>query len=92
MTQSLVINDKEFIVQTNTKLSSLVHGSSLKGIQSIVHSGVPGPMGPQGDPGESNIGGYPFELSSLSNNDVLAFSTDKWINKAQRELVDGGNF
>ena len=86
------MNEKEFVVQTNTKLNSLIHGEQVRAIQSLVHSGVPGPRGPQGDPGESNIGGYPFELTSLSNNDTLAFSTDRWVNRAQEALTDGGNF
>jgi hypothetical protein len=81
MTQLVVISDKvNNIIQTNSKITS------------IVHSGIPGIQGPQGEPGESNIGGYPFELSTLQNNDTLVFATDKWINRAQELLTDGGNF
>jgi hypothetical protein len=90
MTQTVIVNEREVVVQTSQVVNNIIQDSSK--LTTIVHGGMPGLPGPQGEPGESNIGGYPFEITNISNNHTLAFSFDKWINKAQEDLTDGGNF
>lgn len=51
-----------------------------------------GIVGPQGVPGESNIGGYPINVSGPQNYDALMFLSGAWTNVPQTEITDGGNF
>lgn len=51
-----------------------------------------GIVGPQGAPGESNIGGYPINISAAQNYDALMFVSGEWVNIPQTEITDGGNF
>lgn len=52
-----------------------------------------GLVGPAGPSGESNIGGYPINLSGAPQNyDALMFLTGAWTNIPQTEIADGGNF
>lgn len=44
---------------------------------------------------DSNVlGGYPILLSSLADGDVLVYhqASASWINRDDKELVDGGNY
>lgn len=54
--------------------------------------GDKGDTGDQGLPGPNLIGGYAIQLTNPSNNDVLAFQSNKWVNNPQSNLTDGGNF
>lgn len=55
--------------------------------------GDQGIQGPQGEPGPNTIGGYSINLNGTpSNGDVLAFSSNQWVNNPQSNLTDGGNF
>lgn len=65
---------------------------SQQNTSSVVQTGIPGPRGIQGIAGESNIGGYLFELNNLKNDDTLSFYNSKWINREKEYLTDGGNF
>jgi Major tropism determinant N-terminal domain len=42
----------------------------------------------------SVLGGYPVLFSNLSDGDVLVYhqASASWINRDDKELVDGGNF
>lgn len=51
-----------------------------------LNRGLPGPPGP------SAIGGYPINVSTLSNYDALMFLDNEWTNVPQVEITDGGNF
>ena len=51
-----------------------------------------GPAGPQGPPGNSNVGGYPIDVEELRSGDVLIFSGVAWVNENKVTLTDGGNF
>lgn len=60
----------------------------------VVQHGLVGPVGPQGPSGSSQIGGYEPVISNIQDGDVLAFSgsSQRWINRPQVQLTDGGNF
>lgn len=51
-----------------------------------------GIVGPQGLPGDNNIGGYPIALTSPQNYDALMFLAGSFVNIPQTEIADGGNF
>jgi hypothetical protein len=54
-----------------------------------LNRGIVGPVGPSG---ESNIGGYPIDITAAQNYDVLMFFGGEWVNTPQTEITDGGNF
>lgn len=55
--------------------------------------GNKGDKGDQGDPGPNTIGGFSIQLNgNPSNGDVLAFSSNQWVNNPQANITDGGNF
>lgn len=54
--------------------------------------GDKGDKGDQGDPGPSGVGGYVAVITNPQNGDVLAFSSNKWVNNPQANITDGGNF
>lgn len=55
--------------------------------------GDKGVKGDQGDPGPNLIGGYSIQMNGTpSNGDILAFSSNQWVNNPQANLTDGGNF
>ncbi len=43
-------------------------------------------------PGAGGIDGFPVFVSSPQNGDVISFNGAAFINRAQVELTDGGNF
>ena len=43
-------------------------------------------------PGAGCIDGFPVFVSSPQNGDVISFNGAAFINRAQVELTDGGNF
>ena len=51
-----------------------------------------GVMGPPGPPGGAVIGGYQVNIVNGIDDDVLALKNGAWINRAQTQLTDGGNF
>jgi len=54
-----------------------------------LNRGIVGPVGPSG---ESNIGGYPIQITGAQNYDALMWLDGEWINVPQTEITDGGNF
>jgi hypothetical protein len=48
--------------------------------------------GVAGPPGPNEIGGYPIQITDASNYDALMFVDGVWVNIAQTEITDGGNF
>lgn len=54
--------------------------------------GPQGPQGPQGAPGDAISAASDVQLAGLAEGDVLRYSTNKWRNYADKNLVDGGNF
>ena len=54
-----------------------------------INRGLIGPVGP---PGPNEIGGYPVNITSAQQYDVLMFGTNEWVNTPQTEITDGGNF
>lgn len=48
--------------------------------------------GVQGPPGPNEIGGYPINVISAQQYDVLMFGVNEWVNTPQVEITDGGNF
>jgi len=82
-----------------TSVDVSVIASTISIETGLAASGPKGDKGDQGEPGETGapgpnlIGGFPIQLSgSLSDGDVLAFSSNQWVNNPQANLVDGGNF
>jgi hypothetical protein len=51
-----------------------------------------GLIGPAGAPGPNEIGGYPVNITSAQQYDVLMFGTNEWVNTPQTEITDGGNY
>jgi hypothetical protein len=48
--------------------------------------------GVKGDSGGTDIGGYPVNVTSPNQYDVLMFGVGEWVNTPQTEITDGGNF
>ena len=48
--------------------------------------------GVKGADGGDNIGGYPVNVTSPNQYDVLMFGVGEWVNTPQTEVTDGGNF
>lgn len=48
--------------------------------------------GVAGPPGPNAIGGYPINVASPNQYDVLMFGVGEWVNTPQTEIADGGNF
>jgi hypothetical protein len=48
--------------------------------------------GVRGADGNSDIGGYPVNVTSPNRYDVLMFGVGEWVNTPQTEITDGGNF
>lgn len=87
---------------TGTRISAAVSGA---GVSATVGSGavaasVTGGIGPQGPSGDIGATGGATALSQLTDvqitaaadGDVLRYSTGKWRDFAESNLVDGGNF
>ena len=51
-----------------------------------------GLVGPVGPPGPNEIGGFPVNITTVQQYDVLMFGTNEWVNTPQTEITDGGNF
>lgn len=76
--EQVLVTDKELVIVTVTEPATYVVSV--------------GEVGPQGPPGEANVGGLPVELTDPAIGDVLAIGDGKIINIKQPTLVDGGNF
>lgn len=48
--------------------------------------------GVKGADGGDKIGGYPVNVTSAQQYDVLMFGVGEWVNTPQTEIADGGNF
>jgi hypothetical protein len=48
--------------------------------------------GVKGDSGGNDIGGYPVNVTTPNQYDVLMFGVGEWVNTPQTEITDGGNF
>jgi len=58
-----------------------------------VSATVQGGIGPAGDPGSTTIAGATdVEFNSVTDGDVLRYSSNRWRNAPETGLVDGGNF
>lgn len=64
-------------------------GSSL--VVTSAAGGV-GPQGPQGAPGTALASASDVSLTLVSEGDLLRFSTGRWRNFSQNQLLDGGHF
>lgn len=64
-------------------------GSSL--VVTSAAGGV-GPQGPQGTPGTALSSASDVSLTSVADGDLLRYSTGRWRNFPQNQLLDGGNF
>lgn len=48
--------------------------------------------GVKGDPGLSEIGGYPIAMADIADGDLVQFNGGEWKNTTQNNITDGGNF
>lgn len=83
-------NNLKVIVQNPTQITAVVTPQPSNII--TLNRGIVGPQGPQGPSGESTVGGYPVDITSPQDRDVLMFMSGGWINTPQTEITDGGNF
>ena len=69
--------------------------------QSLIATGMRGPLGPTGPSGppgppglagEANIAGYGFDINQLILGDMLVFNGSEWVKEHKTSLMDGGNF
>jgi len=86
---------------SSSPITARVSGSSISAsvgssaVRATASGGVgpQGPQGPAGDAGAITIGSATdVELASLTDGDVLRYSSSKWRNYAETQLTDGGNF
>lgn len=77
-------------IQGGNELTVQVVPTATQTIQ--INRGVQGPQGPAGPPGPNTIGGYPINITSAQQYDVLMFGVNQWVNTPQTEIADGGNF
>jgi hypothetical protein len=87
---------------TGTRISASVSGAGVSatvgsGVVSAAVTGGIGPQGPSGDTGD--VGGATtlseltdVQITAAADGDVLRYSTGKWRDYAEINLVDGGNF
>jgi hypothetical protein len=88
------------VAVSSSTISASVSGSSVTAAvgSSPVTASASGGVGPQGATGATGPAGSAIdgasdvELSSLSDGDVLRYSSSKWRNYADANLTDGGNF
>jgi hypothetical protein len=83
---------------SSNRITASVSGSSVTAavgsspVTASASGGV-GPQGPTGPAGSPSIAGSSdVLLSSLTDGDVLRYSSSKWRNYADANLTDGGNF
>lgn len=87
---------------SGTRISATVSGAGVSAtvgggaVAAAVTGGI-GPQGPSGDIGET--GGATtlsdltdVQITAAADGDVLRYSTGKWRDYAESNLVDGGNF
>ena len=87
---------------TGARISATVSGAGVSAAVSggAVSAAVTGGIGPQGPSGDIGATGGATALSQLTDvqiaaaadGDVLRYSTGKWRDYAESNLVDGGNF
>lgn len=76
------------ITESPPKVVKVATGASAP---KIVKVSSPGPQGPAGPP-LGGIAGYSFNISGLTNGDILGFNGSAWYNRDQESITDGGNF
>ena len=89
------------VAVTSSTINASVSGSSVDaavGSSTVTASasggvGPQGPQGPAGDAGSITIGSASdAAISGLADGDVLRYSSSKWRNYPQDDLLDAGNF
>lgn len=85
----------------SSTITARVSGSSISAsvgsspVRATASGGVgpQGPQGPAGDAGSVTIAAAgDAEISGLADGDVLRYSSSKWRNYPQDDLLDAGNF
>lgn len=81
----------------SSPISATVSGNKIVGSMGsslVVTSaaGGVGPQGPQGNPGTALSAASDVSLSLVNEGDLLRFSTGRWRNYPQNQLLDGGHF
>jgi hypothetical protein len=86
---------------SSNRITASVSGSSVTAAvgSSPVTASASGGIGPQGPSGSAGDAGSiaiasasDVELASLTDGDVLRYSSSRWRNYADANLTDGGNF
>lgn len=67
--------------------------AATAGTATVTGSGGPaGVAGPQGPPGNALSQAGDVELTAVADGDVIRYSSNKWRNYPEANLVDGGNW
>jgi hypothetical protein len=77
------------VLKQERRTVTVLHGGSD---QRAIVVAVNGAYIPRADVGANTIGGIPVEFSGLQENNVIAYNGQKFVNRAQELLTDGGNF
>lgn len=89
------------VAVTSSTISASAGGSSVTAtvgsspVSAAASGGVgpQGPQGPAGDAGALTIGlATDAAINGLADGDVLRYSSSKWRNYPQDDLLDAGNF
>lgn len=94
MTVSALPSNTNVTVQDANNITANIQGGNTVNV-----SVVPTPKqiiqinrGVKGADGGDKIGGYPVNITSAQQYDVLMFGVGEWVNTPQTEVTDGGNF
>lgn len=83
---------------SSSQITARVSGSSISAsvgsspVRATASGGV-GPQGPAGPVGSPSVASSTdVEIDGLADGDVLRYSSNKWRNYPQDDLLDAGNF
>lgn len=94
MTVSAVPSNTNVTVQDSNNITANITSGNSVNVQvtPVARQIVQINRGVQGRSGGDVIGGYPVNITSANQYDVLMFGVGEWVNTPQTEVTDGGNF
>lgn len=75
--------DAEIIITPNQQSSVDISVNDITVTIGMTNIGLAGP---------NSIGGYDIEVTDIQDGEILIFRDGKWINEAQANITNGGNF
>lgn len=88
---SITVSVQNSAMAVTTSSGAVSVAASAQPVAAAVSAGQ-GPQGPQGPPGDAIGAASDVQLVGLADGDVLRYSSAKWRNYKESNLVDGGNF